>query len=267
MNKMFFYSTLLFLVTMTGCDKKDDNPECPCTDPSNPECPNYDPCYGIEEPTAKIILRETYIGPTGTGPIFTGDDSLFYNTVFFSSPFNGSEYSHKWYLGSEIINAESFNRSHSNVERPAEITVSHVLTYPIDSVCYPFSAGRDSVSRTYSLIKYWNEFAVYSKFRGAFENETDSFDFEFKIVFEDNTPVYFGHPNDLEPVFVAINFDNQGDSTDIAVIGRNLSGYFPGDGNSYPSGTIEIDPETKIAHLEYTYLLESSVVNARILSP
>lgn len=266
MQQFILYLTIFLFVVLTGCKKDDDNTECPCDDPKNPECPNYDPCLNIAEPTAKIILREQYIGPTGTGPITTVDDSLFLNEVFFSSPFNGSQYSHKWYLGSEVINAETFSRLHSDVDRPAEITVSHVLTYPIDSVCYPLSIGRDSVSRNYSLIKYWNEFAIFSKFRGAFENQTDSFDFEFRLVFEDNSPVYFGYPNDLDPVFVAINFDDRGDSTDIAVIGRNLSGYFPGDGNSYPNGTIVIDPETNIAHLEYTYLLESSVVNARILS-
>jgi len=263
--KRFKYIPTIFLAAglafvFSACCRDDDNT---CSDPTNPECENYDPCIDIEEPSAKIILRESIFGPDGFE--LTPDDSLFYNEVTFSSPYSGSEYTHTWYLGAEVITEASFSREHSFVERPAQLTVSHVLEYPVDSVCYPYSTGRDSTSRKYYLIKYWKEFGVYSKFRGVFENQTDSFDFEFKFIFDDNTPVYFGYPNDLEPVFATLNFDNQGDSTDIGLVGRNSIGYFGGDGNSYPSGSIKIDPTTKIAKLEYTYLLESSVVYARIL--
>jgi len=248
----------VILLTLHAC-KKDEEEEC--CDPANPDCINYDPCLEVEEPTAEIILQGSIFGPEGFE--LTPDDSLFFNEVFFSSPFNGPQYTHTWYLGAEVITEASFSREHSFVERPAQLTVSHVLEYPVDSVCYPNSTGRDSTSRDYYLIHYVNEFGVYSKYRGVFENETDSFDFEFKLVFEDNSPVYFGYPNDLEPVFVTLNFDNQGDSANIAVIGRNSIGYFTGDGNSFPSGSIKI--EQGIARLDYTYQLESSVVYARIL--
>lgn len=250
---------VVFAISIYSC-RKDNDEEC--CDPTNPECPNYDPCIGVEEPSAEIILQGSIFGPDGFER--TPDDSLFYNEVFFSSPYDGPQYTHTWYLGAEVITEESFSRQHDLVDRPAQLTVSHVIEYPVNSECYPNSTGRDSTSRDYYLIKYFNEFGVYSKFRGAFENETDSFDFEFKYVFEDNTPVYFGYPNDLEPVLATINFDNQGDSTDIGVIGRNSIGYFTGDGNSYPNGSIEIDPTRKVK-LEYTYQQESSVVNARIL--
>jgi len=262
MKEILKISFLLILVIAiaTGCQDDDENT---CCDPTNPECPNYDPCIGIEEPNAAIILQEPIFGPEGFE--LTPDDSLFYNEVTFSSPYDGPEYTHTWYLGTEVITEASFSREHAFVERPAQLSVSHVLEYPVDSVCYPNSTGRDSTSRDYYLIKYWNEFGVYSKFRGAFENETDSFDFELKFIFDDNTPVYVGFPNDLEPFHASINFDNQGDSTGIAITGRNSIGYFTGDGNSFPSGKIKIDTETKMAKFEYTYQLESSVVNARIL--
>lgn len=256
--KLILVSTII--IFFTSCESDDENE---CCDPTNPECPNYDACLGIKEPSATIILREPIFGPDGFE--LTPDDSLFYNEVNFSSPYTGSEYTHTWYLGAEVITEASFSREHAFVERPAQLTVSHVLEYPIDSVCFPNSTGRDSTSRKYYLIKYWNEFGVYSKYRGVFENETDSFDFEFKRVFADNTPVYVGYPPDLEPVSATLNFDNQGDSTDIGVNGRNSIGYFGGDGNSYPSGSIKIDHTTNIAILEYTYLLESSVVHARLI--
>ena len=262
MKKFSLKYLLLFagvvLLTLHAC-KKDEEQEC--CDPTNPECINYDPCLDVEEPTAEIILQGTIFGPEGFE--LTPNDSLFFNEVFFSSPYTGPQYTHTWYLGAEVINEESFSREHSFVERPAQLTVSHVLEYPVDSVCYPNSTGRDSTSRDYYLIKYFNEFGAFSKFRGVFENETDSFDFEFKYVFDDNSPVYFGYPPDLDPVFVTLNFDNLGDSANIAVIGRNSIGYFTGDGNSFPSGSIKI--EKGIAKLDYTYQLESSVVYARIL--
>jgi len=260
MKNLFFYFLLFLFVAMTGC-KEDEEDQC--CDPTNPECANYNPCWDVEEPSAEIILQGSIFGPEGFE--LTPDDSLFFNEVFFSSPYEGSEYTHTWYLGAEVIEEASFSKEHSFVDRPAQLTVSHVLEYPIDSICFPNSTGRDSTSRVYYLINYFNEFGVYSKFRGAFENETDSFDFELKFIFNDNTPVYFGFPNDLEPFHAAINFDNQGDSTFIPITGRNSIGYLTGDGNSFPSGKIEIDAETKVAKLDYTYQLESSIVYARIL--
>jgi len=268
MKEILKISFLLFLIAflVIGCGKDDDITECPapCDDPANPECPNYDPCWNIQEPTAEILMRETYFR-NGVGPVWTPFDSVFYNNVEFSSPHVGPDFEHTWYLGAEVINDPVFTREHP-IPRPQFITVSHVLTYPVDSICYPGSIGRDSTSATYYIIESFNEFLTYSKFRGVFENQTDSFDFEFKRVYPDNSPVLIPSNPDANPLLVGINFHNEGDSTEVPLNGRNLVGDFIGNGNDSPKGTIEIDPtDRKTTLLQYEYHNEDHLVHARIL--
>lgn len=182
-----------------------------------------------------------------------------------SSRLGDPDIEHIWYLGSEVIHAETFSRTHA-IERPQFITVSHVITYPLDSLCFAASAGRDSDSATYYIIEYANELSINSKFRGAFENEADSFVFEFKKVYPDNSPVGIPHKPDLNPLSVGINFHNQGDSTEIVLGGANLNGWFGGDGYMSPRGTLTIDSaDRRTTRLEYRYLNEDFVVNARII--
>lgn len=256
---------ILIAAISVGCDKDDDEePEVPCSDITNSDCPNYDPCWDVLEPTAKIQMRESYLRPN-VGWQWTPFDSVFYYEVEFSSPHVGPEYSHTWYLGAEVIHDAVFSRTHA-IPRPQFITVSHVLTYPVDSTCYPGSIGRDSMSATYYIIEHWNEFAIRSKFRGAFENQTDSFDFEFKRVYPDNSNVMIPTDEFANPLFVGINFHNEGDSSEVVLGGRNLVGHFTGNGNDSPNGTIEIDPaDRKTTLLEYQYKNQNHTVRARIL--
>ncbi|MCA1750836.1 MAG: hypothetical protein ABR572_06000 [Cryomorphaceae bacterium] len=264
--KNYFLIALLGAAVIAGCRSDDDAQECPapCDDPSNPECPNYDPCWDVQEPTAEIQMRETYFRQ-GQGLVWTPFDSVFYNNVEFSTPYVGPEFEHTWYLGSEVIYDAVFSREHP-IPRPQFITVSHVLTYPVDSTCYPGSTGRDSTSATYYIIEHWNEFAIRSKFRGVFESQTDSFDFEFKRVYPDNSNVMIPTDEFANPLFVGINFHNEGDSSEVLLGGRNLVGHFTGNGNNSPSGTIQIDPaDRKTTLLDYQYKNQNHVVRARIL--
>ncbi len=264
-NKLIQHLLLMGAVLLLAqCCKPDDEPTPPCDDPSNPECPNYDPCYNVEEPTAKILMRTKYLRPD-FGWQWSSYDSVFGYEVYFSSPYSGSDIEHTWYLGSEVIHAETFSRTHA-IERPQFITVSHVITYPLDSLCFAFSAGRDSTSATYYIIEYYNELLTYSKFHGVFANETDSFTFEFKRVYPDNTPVAIPADIDSNPLFVGINFHNEGDSGEVVFQGLNLEGFFNGDGYMSPRGTLTIDSaDRRTTRLEYRYLNEDFVVNARII--
>lgn len=260
----YFLLALLAGAALAGCRPDDDNPECPCDDPSNPECPNYDPCWDIQEPTAKIQMRESYLRPN-VGWFWTPFDSVFYYEVEFSSPHVGPDYTHTWYLGAEVIHDAVFSRTHA-VPRPQFITVSHVITYPVDSICYAGNVGRDSTSATYYIVESFNEFLTRSKFRGVFENQTDSFDFEFKMVYPDNSPVLIPVDEFANPLFVGINFHNEGDSSEVVLGGRNLVGHFTGNGNDSPRGTLEIDPtDRKTALLQYEYKVQNHVVHARII--
>ncbi len=247
---------------LAGCRDDDD---APCCDATNPECPNYDPCWGVEEPTAAILMRDQYIRP-GEGFVMTAYDNVFYTNVEFSSPHIGPEYEHTWYLGAEVINEPVFTRSHSS-ERPQYINVSHVITFPVDSACYSNLTGRDSTSATYYIIEYWNEFLSYGKYRMAFENETDSFDMELTRIYPDGSPVGIPALHEQNPQTLAINFHNTGDSLDIPFGGRNLEIFFSGpNGNNRPRGLLEIDPINKRSvNLQYQYKNQSFNLSGRVL--
>ncbi|NEN25253.1 hypothetical protein G3O08_17285 [Cryomorpha ignava] len=259
-NLIFVSSIFIFLVS---CKNDDENE---CCDPSNPECENYDPCYAVEEPTAKIQMREQYIRP-GEGFFWAPYDSVFYNDVQFSSPYTGPEYEHTWYLGSEIITDPVFTRSHP-IERPQFITVSHVITFPVDSACYENLTGRDSTSATYYIIEFWNEFLSYGRFRMVFENETDSFDLELTWIYEDGSPIGIPPIEENNPLTLAINFHNLGDTIDIPFGGRNLENFLSGsDGNLMPRGLLTVDSvDRRTVTMEYQYLNQPFKLSGRVLN-
>jgi hypothetical protein len=263
MKKILFYSLLFLFVVMTGC-KEDDEDQC--CDPTNPECVNYDPCWSTVEPTAEILMRESYIR-LGEGTVWTPYDSVFYNNVEFSSPYADSDYQHIWYLGAEIIEVPVFNRTHLTAERPQFITVSHVITFPVDSSCYENLTGRDSTSATYYLIEFWNEFLSYGEFRVVFENETDSFDVKLIRIYEDGSPVGIPALNELNPSTISINFHNQGDTMEIPFGGRNLENFLSGsDGNIRPRGLLEVDSfDRQSIKMEYQYQNQLFKLSGRIL--
>jgi hypothetical protein len=100
MKKVIFYSLLFLFVAVTGCNKDDENPECPCTDPSNPECPNYNPCFG-KEPTAAFKMRGTSVGfPISENLVAEWCDTIINSGVEFMADMENAD-SYEWYIGTE----------------------------------------------------------------------------------------------------------------------------------------------------------------------
>jgi hypothetical protein len=211
MKKVFFYSVIFLFVAVTSCDKDDDNPECPCTDPSNPECPNYDPCFGKDEPDASFLTEDRLIWPEFGEYLWINDSIIRGGPVRFRSPFEGDGVSHVWYVGAQTFTTPTAERNFSDVPRPAFITISHVITYPIDSLCYPEATGRDSVAQTFYLIDFMSELlTIESTFRGVINNETDSFEFKIRCL-----DYLTGEPAQTTTSalsFFGINFHNNQDS-------------------------------------------------------
>jgi hypothetical protein len=257
--------TLLFLTTtllVTLACRRDDDCERACTDPSNPKCPNYDPCFGVEPPSATFTIQESFFA--GNRHEMTPDDSIFLGAgnLFFSSSLKGPEYKHTWYLGSEVIHDAEFSRDHNVVtveQRPYFITVSHVLEYPIDSACYPNATGKDSVSRTYRLIRNFNEFGTIGMFRGVFQNELDSFDFSFQILNSDGDPAeVFSSGWSI----ISENFHNEGGSRNLAFNPRNSVLALTGSLGT-PVGMMYLDPLTGTFVMTYRYRYEDYEVSGR----
>jgi len=209
MKKLFYL--LIITLMWAGCKKDEDNPECPCTDPSNPECINYDPCFGKEEPNASFFTEDRLIYPEFGEYLWINDSILRGGPVRFRSPFEGPGVEHVWYVGAETLTTPRVERNFSDVPRPSFITVSHVITYPIDSLCYPGASGRDSVAQTFYLIDFMSELlTIESTFRGVINNETDSFDFKIRCL--DFLTGEAAQTTTSAGEYFGINFHNNNDS-------------------------------------------------------
>ncbi len=263
LTKIFNVGALFILILGFSACSPDDDQEAPCCDPTNPACPNYDPCILITEPTADFAMQEGVM--TINGFIFGRDDSVFYSDVRYSALHDSSIYTHTWYLGAEVISDPVFTRTHNITadQRPVYITVSHVIEFPVDSTCFTNLTGRDSLARTYYLVKYINELGVYGSFRGAFENETDSFDFSFgRFDSEGNDALVYSQGS----IFTEVNFHNMGDTTHFGLIGRNSIGYFSGNGSSLPRGLFLQNEEEGHYTLSYRYYVVDYKIHARKLN-
>lgn len=254
MKKYFFYSMVLLFVAVTSCEKDDESTECPCDDPSNPECPNYDPCFGKEEPNAGFFTEDRLIWPEFGEYLWINDSVLRGGPVRFRSPFEGSDVSHVWYVGAETLTTPMVERNFSDVSRPAFITISHVITYPIDSLCYPEATGRDSVAYTFYLIDYMSELLTIDRtFRGVINNETDSFNFKIRCL-EGHT----GNPVQISSsnwTYFGINFHNSYDSLQFpasSVTNTHFSIYDP----DLRGALLVIDPEDMSVEMNYKFFFD-----------
>jgi hypothetical protein len=252
-NTLLLWALLLGALFF-GC-KKDDDADGICMDPTNPKCGNYDPCHGVQPPSAAFTIQESYrrTFPPPTEWLWTPDDSIFvaHSNIRFSSPYTDNKYKHTWYLGAEVIHDASFTRDHGGIsddQRPYHITVSHVIEYPLDNECYANATGKDSVARTYTLIKYLDELKTFGVYRGAFEGQRDSFDFAIRAfhanggraIRDDPTTTYF------------INFHNEGDTLFQSVAFRNrIVTIIQSFG---PRGLLQIEPNSNQFTLEYRHL-------------
>ncbi len=251
MKKLFLYS-ILFLMVLAGCGKDDDSPECPCTDPGNPECPNYDPCFGKVEPNARFFIEDRLIWPEFGEYLWINDSTLKGGPVRFRSPFEGNGISHKWYIGAQTFETTSVIRNFSAVPRPTFITVSHVITYPADSLCYPEALDSDSVAQTFYLIDNVSELlTIENTFRGVVNNETDSFEFKFRALQN-----FTGIPAQLNTTdwsIYLINFNNNQDSVRNDGWSITNTQFSLSDG-SIPRGLLIINPEDMSVVMDYKFV-------------
>lgn len=238
------------VVLLVMCCKPE--PEPPCDDPTNPECPNYDPCFGKEEPNASFFTEDRLIYPEFGEYLWINDSILKGGPVRFRSPFEGAGITHTWYIGAEVIEETSVTRNFSQVQRPATITVSHVITYPISTLCYPAATGRDSIAQTFYLIDYISELlTVDNTFRGVLNNETDSFDFKFRAL-----QTFTGEPAQTSTSgysIYMINFHNNQDSVRNDGVDFTNTQFALSDEGPL-RGLLIIDPEELSVEMNYHFV-------------
>lgn len=253
---------IMTLILVFSCCKDED-----CSDPSNPECENYDPCYRISLPSAKFLMEEQ-IWDDSNERVYIADDSIFVGSdIRFRSTFESDEYKHTWYVGTEVLNGPSVIRNFLTVtNRPSHITISHVMEYPVDSNCFPFDDGRDSVSQTFYLIEYWRELNVRGSFRGLLSGQTDSFDFKARRLYMDGTDAKLISIGNKESSTYFINFHNEGDSITHDFFSANNVGYFTGSGGPSPDGVMTYNPYNNSISLKYTFRNQDFELTGRKLN-
>jgi hypothetical protein len=254
----------IFAISIYSCRK--DNDDQACCDPTNPECPNYDPCYGVEEPSAEFFIEdrarnaetnEVFYYPEGEGPIVGA-------STRFRAKYQGDEISHTWYIGADNYFEPMVEIDFSDVTRPSNIIIYHVVEYPVNMECYPFSTGRDSVALTFQLMNYWNELkTVGNNFRGVLNNETDSFDFRIRALLPDGSEATWADlGNGIQ--FIRVNMHNEGDS--VALGTPIFSNHFFHFEEFSRQGNLEIDSTSFLVRMEYQWTdLEDYVFKGRIL--
>jgi hypothetical protein len=257
----------LIAVSMDSCKKKPPTPP-DCYDPANPDCVNYDPCYGKELPTADFLMEESVMKDFPEF-VFIPDDSVFLGVdIRFRSIYEDEiMYSHTWYLGAETLDGYQVVRSFDKVIRPSFITVSHVIRYEPDTVCFPGDDGMDSMSHTFYLIKYYNELNIFGKYRGVLNKEVDSFDFEIDNINQNGDPaIVFDYTSNYYQVFM--NFNNEMDTVKglYFLTSGNNTGFFYGSGGPTPKGSLIIDPATQKAKMEYRFKYQDFIFTGRKLN-
>jgi hypothetical protein len=257
----------LIAVSMDSCKKKPPTPP-DCYDPANPDCVNYDPCYGKEMPTADFLIEDE-ICDNNLECVFIADDLIFLgvNILFKPTYEDENKYTHIWYIGTETLSTYQVIRDFSKVPRPANITVSHVIHYQPDTVCFPDDKGIDSMSRTFYLIKYYNELNTFGKYRGVLNNEKDSFDMEITFLDKSGGDAVFNENSGLS-FQRFINFNNEQDTIDdiYFIWSGNNFGFFYGSGGGNPKGTLTIDTVNHIVKMEYKFRSRNQIFYGRKLN-
>lgn len=211
-NHIILLAFSILMMANSGCKKK---PPPDCYDPTNPDCVNYDPCYGVTQPTADFVM-EASTRNHNNDFVYIPDDSIFLGVfIRFRSEYRDTfKYKHKWYLGAETLTDYQVERNFDNVTRPELITISHVIRYQPDIICCPNDDGIDSVSKTFYLIKYFNELNIFGKYRGVLNNEVDSFDIEIYFLDDNMNPAEVLNFN-VNAFQYFMNFHNNGDTVNI----------------------------------------------------
>ncbi len=210
-NILFTIALTISLLAIGSCKKEEPEP-CPCTDPSNPECVNFDPCYGAELPSAKFKMTDGFLH---NGEYISWEDDIFRGfQIDLSSDLSAKKFQHTWYIGSEVFYTQNPpSRRYESVSRPATITVSHVIRYEPDTLCFSDDDGYDSVAQSFYLIKRWDELGTYGSFRGVIDNETDSFELGLYMCDMTSGELVNEFVDDWTKQFMmTVNFHNLGDT-------------------------------------------------------
>lgn len=169
-NKMVIvFSMLLLFVVACKKDKEADK----CCDPTNPKCSNFDPCLGQNEVSADFVIEQEVMG---AGPLvdsfIIGLNQFNKSRIRFRALENNANY--EWIIGHETLSTQSVIRDFGNVPRGMNIPIQLKVTKTPNKDCFPFDDGKDQKSKTFRIIKSYNDLNIAGSYKGVFNDSSDS---------------------------------------------------------------------------------------------
>ncbi len=164
MKKLYIY--LNIILVFVACKHEITTPTNPCANYTAPSAivhldMLYDTYEYIEIPTRDNITAEQFLQ--------------------FRSPFKGKEFTHTWYIGSEILNTASVQRDFNKEKLPQNYTIYHVLRWKPNKFCNPNDIGYDSTSFSFRISNKFLDMNIMGKYRIKYDTSAtnDSSDIEF----------------------------------------------------------------------------------------
>lgn len=252
---------LIFLISvllLSAC-KKDGEPQC--CDPYNPDCVNYDPCLFESEVSAAFVIEEFMGNAVPDSLTYYNTESLIFSRrVLRFRAIDEDGYDYKWHLGTEVVSGPSLVRQFDEtVEFGTEITVSLVIEKVPNLNCFPMDDGRDSLSKTFTVVDYC-DLPIQGRFKGLFHeapNSAGGIDIPTDSTIIEITYIDFTVGTcSTNSVFI-----NIGGIQDTLYAGtqRETSDfiYFFDSGGAAPKGYAELNQETDIIVMDYDYYSSS----------
>jgi hypothetical protein len=164
---MKLYPTLFTFLLITSACKYED------IAPTNP-------CINYSEPSAEVFLDMAY-DFNEYAIIPTKDTFTSKHFLRFRSPFAGKEYTHKWYIGAEVLTGSAVQRDFNLEKMPQNFTIYHAMRWKPNTLCNPKDDGYDSTVFNFRLTDRYMDMAIMGKYRIKFDTTKtfDSIDIQF----------------------------------------------------------------------------------------
>lgn len=175
--KQLTFATLMFLLYI-GCKKKETS--------QNHDCLN-DPCCGKSEIKTDFSLSDELGNHSGYENIYISEiEKITYGKIKLTSKTTGAN-SYKWYFNGQSHTGNEATFDLFGLQKGRFYSFSHVVEKNPDLNCFPLDDGKDSLTKTYYLVKDLYELDVNANYRGKFKHlNNDSFDFSIKFVDPDH---------------------------------------------------------------------------------
>lgn len=176
-RKMYKIMGLIFMIALTtsGCKR--------CDDPGDPECKNYDPCYGQTEVSAEFDMFEVvHSSSTMDWEVEVTTGKLAHRRPLRLVGLDSGEVSHEWIIGLEPTARKGQTQVVPFWNWRGTVKITHIVTGPPRSDCFPDDDGIDTVVKTIEVLDYDENLPIIGTYRGYLELDPEHI-FDIEVLF------------------------------------------------------------------------------------